>query len=175
MKTRSHKPCTYCEKEFKLFKTTDKYCSRTCMMLGKRLKAYENKHKPIIKKKKSDRKLLMEIAVKVFHTHIKQRDKNEPCFCCGEPLGNDYHAGHCFSGGGHASVKFDEDNVHAQKAECNTGHRETLLDDMMVGCEKRIGKDAFEILRAKAYETKHWSVEDLEVIISRYKKLIEQE
>ena len=171
MKQKTHKPCAYCGTEFKLFKTTDKYCSRNCIIFGNKLNDFSKKVKSEKDKKSSRIKNLLDVAVNQFHTFIKNRDRDKPCFCCGKPLRDNFHAGHVFSGGGHAAVKFDEDNVHGQRADCNTGHRIGLLDNMFNGCEERIGSDAFEVLRSKAYEHKSWTEDELQRIISKYKKL----
>jgi hypothetical protein len=161
------KKCSQCPNEFTPFLTTDTVCSFVCAKNKK-----QNKANKIVKVKAVEpkRKELLKNAEFWFNKFIRERDKNEKCFCCDLPLGQDFQAGHVFSGGGHVSVKFEEDNVHGQRFECNNGHRASLLSDMMVGCEKRIGEDAFIVLREKAYEVKKWERSELKVIIEIYKK-----
>lgn len=150
-----------------------KCCSAPCER--KRLKAKQKqKESRTTERKRSDRLILMDLAKITFNAFIRERDKKEPCICCGKPLGNDYHAGHCFSGGGHAAVMFDEDNVNAQRASCNTGHAANMLTNYCVRLEEKIGKDAFELLRAKAYEVKKWEVPELQSIIREYKQKLKQ-
>lgn len=163
------KSCSVCGTDFKPIRTTDKVCSGACA--GKAEKAREKAGKEQKKaSKKSERKILFETAEIVFNTFIRKRDEKEPCICCGRPLGVGYHAGHYYSGGGHAAVKFDEDNVHGQRADCNTGHAADMIERYGVRLEEKIGKDMFEFLRAKAYETKHWTADELRSIIREYKQ-----
>lgn len=158
-----------CEKLFKPFTTTQKFCSAECTREGKKVQenARESKKKD---KSEANRKMLFEIARMTFNAYIRERDKRKPCICCGNPLGDSYHAGHFFSGGGHAAVIFDEDNVHAQRADCNTGHRAGMLADYSIMLLGRIGVTNFELLKSKAYETKKWEVSELQLIIREYKQ-----
>ena len=152
------------------FKTTDTVCSTTCAVKLKKSKESKKiEQKKVIEKQ--NRTDLLKLAQSVFNRYIRERDKNKPCFCCGQKLDSNFQAGHVFSQGGHSAVRFDGDNVHAQRFDCNNSHRETILADMMAGCEKRIGHFNFVILREKAYESKKWESIELQNIIIRYKKL----
>ena len=162
------KKCKGCGDNFTPFRTTNQVCSKKCAFDLAEKKA-EKKKESGKEKVKNERKHLLEVARVTFNKFIRERDKKEKCFCCGKELGIDYQAGHVFSGGGHASVMFDEDNVHAQRFDCNNSHRSTILNDMMQGCENRIGEDAFIVLREKAYEQKKWEIEELKFIIKKYK------
>ncbi len=168
MKPIKEKKCKECTKMFIPYRTTDKVCSRACFNSLSKKKG-EEKETRKTSRKKSENKALKEIAVTRFNRHIRERDKGKGCICCAKDLGANYHAGHCFSGGGHAAVLFDENNVHGQRAECNTGNRSGFLADIMQGVENRIGRDEFIILRGKAYEPKKWSNEELRAIIERYR------
>lgn len=159
------KNCRSCGGEFMPFRTTDSVCSMRC---ASDLKYKKEASKG--KKKKENRLQLIETAVAVFHAFIRERDKGKPCICCGKKTDGQLQAGHYFSGGGHAAVKFDEMNVHGQRGDCNTTHRSGMLNDYVLRLIKRIGEDEFEVLRANAYEEKYWSVEDLRKIITTYRK-----
>lgn len=163
------KKCKNCKKPFTPFRTTDTVCSVQCATEYKqtRQKQKEGRKTAI---KEVDRKLLMQSARLVFNSYIRERDKNETCICCGKPLGSGYHAGHYFSGGGHANVMFDELNVHGQRADCNTGHRATILTEHTMGIIERIGSDEYILLKERAYEVKKWSNEELQGIIETYKR-----
>jgi len=154
---------------FKPFTTTQKYCGYECANEGKksREEARESKKKAT---NAVIRKELFELARFTFNAYIRERDKVKPCICCGRRLGAEYHAGHYYSGGGHAAVIFDEDNVHAQRSDCNTGHRVGMLDGYGVRLEAKIGSDRFELLRANAYEAKKWEIEELQRVIREYKQ-----
>lgn len=68
---------------------------------------------------KYDIDALEAAAIKSCHLYIRTRDKEESCICCGLPLEEDYHAGHYKEAGSNSAIKFDERNIHAQRAECN--------------------------------------------------------
>lgn len=157
-----------CKKRFKPFKTTDNVCSLQC---ASELKKVKQKRKDEVKTetKRQAHKTKLELARITFNAYIRERDKNKPCICCGEPLGVNYQAGHYFSGGGHASVLFDETNVHAQRFECNN-HKAGNFTEYGVNLEKRIGSLEFDLLRARAYEVKRWSIEELDAIIIYYRE-----
>ena len=120
--------------------------------------------------KQSDIKTRKPAAVKACHAYIRARDKHLPCICCGKPLGDDYHAGHWLNSGNNPLTRFDEDNIHGQRLDCNffkggdSGDYEKNLRlkigdervDLLLskkGCtEKRTGQDYLKI--EKYYKTK---------------------
>lgn len=53
------------------------------------------------------------------HTYIRARDNGLPCICCGEPTGADSQAGHWIPSGQNPQVRYDEDNIHLQRVDCN--------------------------------------------------------
>lgn len=158
------KKCKNCQKDFKQYTSLQNACSPKCVLELKERKKADQKPKETA----LDRKLLIMKAQTVFNAYIRERDKNEPCICCGEKLGQNCHAGHFFSVGGHSNVRFNEDNAHAQKASCNTTHRAGMLGDYSERLEKKIGSAHFEVLRAQAYEPKKWETKELEGIIKEF-------
>jgi len=56
---------------------------------------------------------------KACHLYVRTRDKGDPCICCGLPLGENYHAGHYLESGNNPKIRYDEDNIHAQRLDCN--------------------------------------------------------
>lgn len=157
-----------CGREFKPFSSFQPCCSMKCT--NEHQKAKQEARDAAKKAKgKSERSQVLEVAQMVFNGYIRARDRGKPCICCGRPLGKDYHAGHYFSMGGHSAVRFDEDNVHAQRSECNTADAGNNVE-YGVRLEKLIGRERFEVLRANAYETKRWEVDELRRLIERYKR-----
>ena len=59
-------------------------------------------------------------AKKACHEYIRARDKGNPCICCERPLGDGYHAGHFQESGNNPKLRYDENNIHAQRLDCNT-------------------------------------------------------
>lgn len=169
METRAikQKKCKVCGVGFYPFTTLQNCCSEKHARELKESKT-EARKKRGEEKKKSERKQKLELARITFNAFIRERDKGKPCICCGQMLGVNYQAGHYFSGAGHAAVLFDEDNVHAQRFDCNN-HKAGNFTEYGVRLEKRIGAFSFEILRAKAYEAKSWTIEELDGVIKYYK------
>ena len=100
------------------------------------------------KEGKSARSRQQAATTKACNRYIRERDKNEACICCGLPLGDDYHAGHFKRANSFAIIEFDEDNIHAQRVDCNTryggdrGHYEYNL-------RKKIGDKRVDALYEK--------------------------
>ena len=112
----------------------------------------------------------LKLAQQVFNKFIRQRDKGLNCISCDKPCKKE-NAGHYFSSGGHANVRFDENNVHLQCEHCNTFlsgnlifYRENLI--------KKIGIESFEALENKAKITRKFSISEVKEIIEIYKAKI---
>lgn len=67
----------------------------------------------------NDLKTRKEAAKTACHTYIRARDKGLPCICCGMPTGEDSQAGHWIPSGQNPQVRYDEDNIHLQRLNCN--------------------------------------------------------
>lgn len=85
---------------------------------GQKILEKEDKEKRI-KAKKDSLKTRKEAAKKACHEYIRERDKFDLCICCNQPLGENYHAGHYLESGNNPQIRYDEDNIHAQKLSCN--------------------------------------------------------
>lgn len=167
------KPCKRCGTKFTPYRSFDRHCSTLC-------KSQDEKDRLQKKKEHQEKtqgvtlKHLKQVAQISFNAYVRERDKGKPCICCGKTLGADYDAGHCFSGAGHANVLFDEDNVHAQRRECNQGTKSGNYADYCERLEILIGPERFEVLRAEAYVTKSWTKEELVRIAAEYKNKLNQ-
>jgi len=100
------------------------YCSFESMVqYGIKNKAKGKKIKHAAQKKEYNENKLStrkRATKEACHLYIRTRDKDKPCPCCGEPLGDDFHAGHFWESGNFPFLRFNEDNIHGQKASCNT-------------------------------------------------------
>lgn len=86
----------------------------------KLLKAQSDQKKADIKWKKDNNiKGRIVLTKRACHAYIRYRDREEPCICCGEPLGEEYHAGHWLESGNNPRVRYNEDNIHGQRLQCN--------------------------------------------------------
>lgn len=113
----------------------------------------------------------------VFNAYIRKRDRNQPCICCGKPLGESavgggYDAGHYFSVGSHPNLRFVEDNVHAQRKYCNNwragnagGYRRGLI--------QRIGIERVEALESDN-EPRKYTIEQLKELKKIYQNKIKE-
>jgi len=90
---------------------------------------------------------LIKIAVRHFHSFIRNRDEGKPCVSCGKYT--TLQAGHFYSAGHYPALRFDPDNVHGQCKRCNY-----FLHGNPIEYEKtlihRIGEKALSVLHLKA-------------------------
>ncbi len=128
-------------------------------------KVHAVKKKEYLANKLSTRK---RAAKEVCHLYIRTRDKDKPCPCCGEPLGDDYHAGHFWASGNFPFLRFNEDNIHGQRSSCNTFkggdsgfYRENLI--------KRIGIDRVKYLDDNRSNKVKLTADDYRAIEAEYK------
>jgi len=98
----------------------------------------------------------------------------KPCISCGRML--PLQAGHYLPAGKYPTLRFNEDNVHGQCAECNIGkygNIEHYRNSLIV----RIGYDRVRMLEMEAENYKKengikFSVEDYAYIAKKYKEKI---
>ena len=113
----------------------------------------------------NDIKIRKTAAKKACHDYIRERDKNKPCICCGEPLGDNFHAGHWLESGNNPQIRYDENNIHGQRIYCNTykggdsgNYKERLIEKIGLeavnellskkgGAMKRTAQDYLDIER----------------------------
>jgi len=179
----SPKQCLRCGKEF-----TPKYtsmqvaCSVVC---ARRYATSERKGREGAEKaKQRERKQalkripdLIKEAQIAFNAFVRERDKNKPCICCGEPLGKGevggaYDCGHYRSRGSAPHLRFDERNAHAQRKYCNR-HGAGRAVDYRVGLVARIGLAAVEALEADN-SVKKWQRDELVAIKETYRQKLKE-
>ena len=128
MAHRTH-VCKHCKtrseeaKKFGLSYFCDPHCATQYAINKSRKdkkKALDNKRKAIKKTfKANDIKTRRNAAKVACHEYIRLRDKGDPCICCGEPLDDVYHAGHYLPSGQNSNVRYNENNIHGQRVNCN--------------------------------------------------------
>lgn len=97
-------------------------------------------------------------AQAAFNAFIRERDKDQPCICCGSFAasgesslhGGGWDAGHYISRGHASHLRFDERNVHKQRKGCNKPGGTTRAK-YRIGLVARIGEDAVLALEALEY------------------------
>lgn len=178
------KKCKECKQPFEpRFSTLEKYCWNSDCKLIEALQKLEQKKKSESKEwreKKSKLKKDMltlqdylKIAQQVFNKWIRLRDTNQNCISCNKVIkdGN-CDAGHLWSAGGHANIRFNELNVNSQ---CSRPCNKDLSGDpnnYRIGFIRKYGKEKLEYLDSIAHTERKYSIEELKEIIEKYKKLL---
>jgi hypothetical protein len=116
---------------------------------------------------------LVREAQTAFNAYVRFRDRDQPCICCGKryedkslTAGN-VHAGHYRSTGSAPHLRFNEDNVHLQNAQCNL-YGAGRAADYRIGLIARIGLERVEVLEANNTPAK-WTHDELREIRATYK------
>lgn len=69
-----------------------------------------------------DVKIRKKGAYRWCHKYILERDKGLDCICCDRPMDGAIHAGHFLESGNNSFLRYHEDNIHAQRGQCNFYH-----------------------------------------------------
>ena len=131
------------------------------------------KAKAHIKQKKAfqanDIKLRKKEAQTAFNAFIRQRDINMPCISCDKPNNglHQRHASHYRSVGACSALRFNEYNVHASCAQCNS-HMSGNISEYRIRLIKKIGIKKVEWLECQNEPTKY-SCDELKRIELDYK------
>lgn len=151
--TSKQKECKHCGACFVPVRPLQGVCSPICAarLVRTAKKEVAERDKARKEKLKSIRELLAE-AQTAFNAFIRARDAGLPCICCGKPFepqkpGGSVDAGHFRSQGAAPQLRFDENNVFAQRKNCNRpgGTTYSAFREGVVG---RIGLEAVEALEA---------------------------
>jgi hypothetical protein len=165
--------CKNCKEKFEPIRFNHKYCLKDECVRAFVEEAKAAQWKKTKVKLKNDLKTTtdwLKEAQKVFNTYIRLRDDGLNCISCDKPP-KKKNCGHYFSQGGHANVRFDEDNCHLQCEHCNTFLSGNLLN-YQIGIEKRIGAQRLIELQGRAHEIRKYTADELKEIIKKYKKKI---
>jgi hypothetical protein len=165
--------CKNCRDKFEPIRFNHKFCLKDECIKAFVEEAKAAQWKKTKVKLKNDIKTTtdwLKEAQKVFNTFIRLRDDGLNCISCDKPP-KKKNCGHYFSQGGHANVRFDEDNCHLQCEHCNTFLSGNLLN-YQIGIEKRIGAQRLIELQGRAHEIRKYTADELKEIILIYKKKI---
>lgn len=164
------KKCKVCKNPFTPQRPLQMVCGILCAnkYLAKRKEVKDKKDLSEMKKSLLTHKDYLKMLQVVFNSYIRERDKGKGCISCGTPLVNKFDAGHYFSVGGNASLRFDEDNVFGQCVFCNQ-HKHGNLIEYGERLPLRIGKVAFEQLKARRNDVNKLSIPELIELTKEYK------
>ena len=168
------KSCKVCKAKFTPRASTQVVCSWRCASAYTAKEKAKRERKEYREKKeqlKTRREWIID-AQTAFNAYIRERDKNQPCICCGQPLvqgsiGGGYDCGHYRSTGSAPHLRFNEDNAHGQRKVCNRYGAGRAVD-YRIGLVKRIGIERVEKLESDN-EPKKWTIDELKQIKQKYK------
>lgn len=122
---------------------------------------------------------LIRAAQKEFNAYIRERDKDQPCICCGRTTtdkglltGSRWDAGHFRSTGSASHLRFNEDNCHRQLVYCNR-HGAGRAVDYRKGLIARIGLHRVEALESDN-TVKKWTADELRAIRATYRQKLKE-
>lgn len=137
----------------------------------KKTKDAHSEEKPYVNKTTRSKPNLVKKLDKVFSAYIRLRDAMPSgyfrCISCNQikPF-EQADCGHFFSRR-NMSVRFDEDDCHAECRSCNRFSSDHLIA-YQANLIRKIGMQRFELLSAKSHQSKHWSDFELEAMIKHY-------
>lgn len=107
-------------------------------------------------------------AQRHFNLWVRVRDKNKPCISCGRVSGCQFHAGHYRTTKAAPQLRFNEDNVHKQCAQCNN-HLSGNITEYRIELVKRIGAERVEALENNS-ELKRYAIDEVKEIKRVYRE-----
>lgn len=116
----------------------------------------------------------LALAQKAFNAFVRERDKDQPCICCGREKtqvnglrAHGWDAGHYRSRGSAPHLRFHEDNCHRQLVYCNQ-YKSGNAVDYRLGLIDRIGLERVEALEADQ-TPRHYTDDDYIAIAALYR------
>jgi len=122
---------------------------------------------------------LIAACQKAFNAMIRERDKNQPCICCGRAStkvdvlrGHGWDCGHWRSTGSAPHLRFHPDNAHRQLVYCNRNGAGRALDYRR-GLIERIGIERVEALESNNTPA-NWSHDDLRQMTKDFQRQLRE-
>lgn len=172
--------CRVCKTVFQPSRPLQTVCGPACAIeqakfkraKAERIAAAEDRKTVKIKleKLKTARGWTKEAQI-AFNAYIRERDKDKPCICCGQPLesgtvGGSFDCGHYRSVGSAPHLRFDERNAHGQRKQCNRWAAGRAVD-YRIGLIARIGQGSVDALESDQTPRKY-TIEELKAIKATY-------
>lgn len=163
--------CKVCSEVFTPARQLVPVCSPKCAIAyANKLKANKQKKEDKIQREKlkTHKDYLRELQI-IFNIYIRERDQNKPCISCGCNLKGKFDAGHYFSVGAYANLRFNENNVHGQCVACNQ-HKHGNISEYSIRLPERIGIEKYNKLLQQRNETNKLSIPEIKVLKIKYKE-----
>lgn len=172
------KACKQCGSSFTPVRPMQQVCSAICA--SRLVKAAKKEEAESLKKRKAAIKTIPELikdAQHAFNAYVRERDRLQPCICCGLPLGLSevggiFDCGHWRSTGSASHLRFNEDNAHGQRKVCNRYGAGRAVD-YRIGLIQRIGLERVEALENNNAPHK-WERDELIAIRAKYKAKLKE-
>lgn len=166
------KKCKVCGTKFRpKYNSMQKVCSVDCARDYARLSREQEYRKETRRRKKelneNDRSYQLKKAQDDCNAYIRARDKGKPCISCGTTTAGQYHAGHYRSVGAMPALRFHEDNIHLQCAQCNNW-KSGNATEYRIRLMKKIGEAMVEYLE-KDQVIHKFDLEEIKEIRQYYK------
>lgn len=151
--------CKNCKTKFEVKYFNQKYCLKKAVCTiafieyakEQKKKAWKKKKKVLKEQLKTRTDHLNDLQV-IFNKYIRTRDKWEPCISCeGANKDTKRNAGHYYAVGSYPSLRFNEDNCHAQCEYCNS-YLHGNFAEYTINLPYRIGLSVFGKLKKKRKE-----------------------
>lgn len=145
MKVKTHKKCKTCWKEFKIFSTTDKFCTKKCMN-----ELEKQKRAKVREKKKTSVSTLTKVADKLWSDVVKLEWGNKCAYC----WKTDYLNSHHLFTRARKATRFDIENWICLCSGCHTlsstfsAHQTSL--EFFLWLEEKYGRDWIEKRKVKS-------------------------
>lgn len=180
-KTPKPKKCKVCRQLFSPRSRLQNVCSPPCAIEKVNQDKAKKERKETARRKVETRtrREWLKLARQAFNAYIRERDKGQPCICCGRYViegryGGSWDAGHYLSVGAYPELRFTEDNCHKQAKSCNAGSgkytakRKTVSQSYRENLIKKIGLERVEQLESH-HPPQKWTIDELRGIITEYK------
>ncbi|HVZ31849.1 MAG TPA: recombination protein NinG [Polyangiaceae bacterium] len=166
-----------CGKEFTPRSTLEKFCSFDCAAaeVPKIVRRGQLKRTAAARKEKREYRArtmtigkLLQGAQREYNRYVVQRDHALGCISCHMPpdYGGQWQAGHYRTTKAASHLRFNEDNVHKQCAQCN-GPKSGNIVEYRKGLVARIGIERVEALE-NDNRTAKWDRDELVAIRRKY-------
>ena len=175
MKKPRPKTCKVCKEKYQPDRPLTEACGVKCaieLAKIKREKKEEAAHRQRKREfKQNDVKIRKAAAKKACHDYIKIRDAGKNCICCNEPLGETFHAGHFLPSNMNPLIRYDSDNIHGQRIDCNY-FKGGDSGDYEKNLRAKIGDERVDLLLTKKGGTLKRTAQDYAEIEAYYKAKI---
>lgn len=178
--------CSACRDPFMQTRPLQKVCGYVCAekdAIARRLKQEASQRKAehradrAAKEANKPLRVLLAEAQTAFNAVIRFRDRHQPCICCGQPfepekLGGSVDAGHFRSRAAAPQLRFNEENVYAQRKNCNRPGG-TTYSKFRAGVIARRGEEVVLALEADN-STHKWQKDEVRAIRDHYREKLKK-